>query len=485
MDFEFNKAVFTYAVSEKKIDIFKMQLKLETRELFVNYTESTSICHLAMNGCEVVIIGLCVDSYGLIEKGNIASEILQLSVPSIEAIYDFANRLGGKYAIIYSKPNECYIFGDATCSIPLYYSGNLKDGKICISPFDKMTAEYFSYSPDMRLLKMRESADPSQTMPGDLTPYKEVKALLPNQYLDMVKGEAVRVEVHLPELSFAEVIDDSVRISKNTAREFAKDYSLICPLTCGYDSRVVLSILQQITPEMECFTTSFSPNEEKSLDIKIAKEICQKENIGHKTFGYYDPPNEYIEMINKSAGLINSEQTIKEAYSYVIEAGNKARINGNIIGQIGKSSVMNCVPDSMATASFLTCKIHNRDRNCYAAMKKYIDELKKSNNCVCDLFAYENRCGRWGGQEEALYSLCGMNSLNLFNCRRLILSWISIPRKHRVNTAIHLEMIEKTNPDLLIEPFNPDDRFSFLKKNWIPYFIATFVKQIIIQYKKM
>lgn len=480
MAFDINKAVFTYTISDDKISIFKKQLELKTRRLFVNYTEFTTVYHSVTEEFEAVIIGLCVDSYGLIKRENIVSEIIQLKERSIEAVYDYANRFGGKYVIIFSTPSGCYIFGDATCSIPINYSGNLKDGKICISPFDKLTADHFGYSPDMRLLQMRNSADPSQTMPGDLTPYKQIKALLPNQYLDMITGEVVRVKVHLPKLSFDEIIDHSVQISMNTAKEFAKYYTLICPLTCGYDSRVVLSILQQINSDIECFTTAFSPCEEKSEDIRIAREICKNRKIQHKIFGYYDLPNEYLKAVNTLAGLVNSEQTIKEAYSYVAEAGNKARINGNIIGQIGKSSVMNCVPDSVVTASFLTCKIHNSDRQCNDEMKKYIADMKKSNDRICDLFAYENRCGRWGGQEEALYSLCGMNSLNLFNCRQLILFWLSIPRKQRVNTEIHLAMIQKTNPDLLNEPFNPNDRFSFVKSNWILYYIATFAKQIMI-----
>ena len=482
MIFDFNRAEFTYAVSDREMQCFSRHLALKTQELVVNHTDATAIYHSQLNGQEAVIIGLCIDTYELIEREDIASAIVGLPEQTIQAVYDFTSRLSGKYIIIYSNRTGCYLLGDATCSIPANYSGKLKDGAVCISPFDKMTAGYFGCQPDLRLLKMRESADPAQTMPGELTPYQQVRALLPNQYLDVLTGEPVRVKVEIPDLLFDDVIDQSIRLSENTAKQFAKHYSLICPLTSGYDSRAVLAVLRQVLPDIHCYTTNFASPEDESDDMRIASAICQKEGIEYTVFGYYDPPKEYTESLEKYAGLVNSSQTVKEAYSYLIDAGEKARINGNIIGQIGKSSVTNCVPDSLATASFFTCKIHNRDRECKAEMKKYADDIRNSGRQICDLFVYENRCGRWGGQEEALYSLCGMNSLNIFNSREIILSWISVARKQRIKKAIHLSMIRKTNPNLLTEPFNPDDRFSFLKNNWLFYYAATFAKQVLIRH---
>ena len=482
MVFDFNKAVFTYAISDKEIDCFNQHFIMKTRGLIVNYTDATTIYSAQAEEQEAVVVGLCIDSYEQIERENIASELIRLPKQTIEAVYAFSDRLSGKYIIIYSNPTGCYIFGDATCSIPANYSGNLEDGVFCVSPFDKMTADYFGYKPDNRLLKMRESADPAQAMPGDLTPYTQVKALLPNQYLDIVTGESIRVKVQIPDLSFDDIIDRSIILSKNITKQFSKYYNLICPVTSGYDSRVVLSILQQVISGIQCYTTNFSPSTDESDDMRIAAAICKKKGISHTIFGYYDPPKEYAKSLEQYAGLINSAQTIKEAYSYVVDAGEKARINGNIIGQIGKSSVTNCVPDSLANASFFSCKIHNRDKECKPEMKKYISEIKNSGQQLCDLFVYENRCGRWGGQEEALYSLCGMNSLNIFNSREIILSWISIPRQKRIKKFIHLSMIQKTDPDLLDEPFNPGDRFSFMKNNWVFYYIATFVKQVLIKH---
>lgn len=482
MKFDFNKAVFTYAISQEEIETFSQHLALGTQNLTINYTDATAVYHAISEECEIAIIGLCVDAYGMIDREDLASETIRSPEHTIEAVYEFSNRFGGKYVVIYSDSIGCYIFGDATCSIPINYSGSLLQGKIFISPFDRMTGEYFGYEPDPQLLKMRQSADPAQTMPGDLTPYRQVKALLPNQYLNLVTGEPIRREITVPELPFDETINRSISISKNLAKEFSKHYKIICPLTSGYDSRVVLSILREISSDPECFTTRFSTEETEDDDIRIASSLCQKEGISHRIFGIYDLPADYLASVNDAAGLINSTQTIQEAYSYLIEAGEKARINGNIIGQIGKSSVTNTVPDSLATASFLTCKIHNRDRQCRTEMEEYIGELKKSSDRICDLFAYENRCGRWGGQEEALYSICGMNSLNIFNCRELILYWISIPRKQRVKNAIHLTMIQRTNPEMMNEPFNPGDRFSFLKNNWMFYYIATYAKQMLVRH---
>ena len=134
MVFDFNRAVFTYAISNNEIDFFNQHYKMQTQELIINYTDATDIHHSMLNEQEVIIVGLCIDSYELIDRHNIAFEIANLKEKTIEAVCNFANRLSGKYIIIYSNSSACYIVGDATCSIPANYSGNLIGPKRTSTP---------------------------------------------------------------------------------------------------------------------------------------------------------------------------------------------------------------------------------------------------------------------------------------------------------------------------------------------------------------
>jgi hypothetical protein len=92
----------------------------------------------------------------------------------------------------------------------------------------------------------------------------------------------------------------------------------------------------------------------------------------------------------------------------------------------------------------------------------------------------ENRCGRWGSQWGMIYSVCGIKSLNMFNCRELILQWIALPRKLRTQKIIHKAVFSATDKRLLTIPFNPDEKYAVLKSNWILFYLATYLKQLIL-----
>src|SRR5690606_40886783 len=57
---------------------------------------------------------------------------------------------------------------------------------------------------------------------------------------------------------------------------------------------------------------------------------------------------------------------------------------------------------------------------------------------IYDLFAIENRLGRWASQGNMIYSAAGIVNLNIFNCREIIESWMQIPRrKDRKSTRLN------------------------------------------------
>lgn len=477
--FEFDQALFTYAISDRRMEKFSQHLLFESADLIINYTSKTTVLHDNTENGEIAIIGLCVDSHGKIEREDIPAFLLKQHFTSVEDVYSYCDRFAGKYVILYSNHNGSFLWGDATCSIPINYAKGSTEKTFCATPFDKMTADYFGYGLDEHLKKIRYSAEPSQAMPGELTPYKEVKALLPNQYLDIIHGKTKRVIIScgVKKQNWKKLVHHSYRLSRMIAKEYGKHYELICPITSGYDSRVVYAILKSVCSNVFCFTQMWDGFTEKTADLYIPEIICKSYGQPYEVINYVDTPEQYIKDVFENAGVYNSDRTVKEAYMYIHRFEGQARINGNIVGQIGKSSVTNTVPDIFGTARFFQCKIHNTEKSVKNELSHYIKDMKQSGKNICDLFALENRCGRWGGQEEALYSLCGMNSLNIFNCRELIKDWLAVSRKLRVNKEVHLELLRVCDEKLLQFPFNPDERFCFLKKSWILFYTATFVKQ--------
>lgn len=86
---------------------------------------------------------------------------------------------------------------------------------------------------------------------------------------------------------------------------------------------------------------------------------------------------------------------------------------------------------------------------------------------------------RWATLYSMMYSLCGVPSLNIFNCGELIDSWIALPRKKRADYYISTELLKKLDEQLLHYPVNPGDKFEWMKKNNVLFFIATYLKYFI------
>ena len=65
-----------------------------------------------------------------------------------------------------------------------------------------------------------------------------------------------------------------------------------------------------------------------------------------------------------------------------------------------------------------------------------------------DLFAVQNRCGRWAAQTSMIHSMLGVQSLVLYNCTLLIELWMTRPRELRNDKALHRYILKACAPDL-------------------------------------
>ena len=475
--FEFYEAVFTYRISNGSTALFQRCSALQQSDLRIQCTNRTQVLHACRNGREAAVIGYCIDAHGEISREDIP--VALCACETLDTAWQFCDRLAGKYIVYYADGPKVYLWGDATCSIPLNYGKNGE--RICISPFDRMTADCIGVQPDERLARLRQSADASQAMPYDWTPYREVKCLLPNQVLDVTGMQSIR----MPHVCLERVMDSkgivrrTILLSDVIMKAYEEDFDLICPLTSGYDSRAVLAIARRTIPDIPCFTIKFDGMDENAADVAIPEQICREMGLPYQEIVPIAPEDALIEEISRHAGLCNAKDRISEGIAYCTANQERARLHGDIIGQIGKSSVMNSVPDGLIGPRFLQCKIHNTDVLAREGMRAHIREIRQSGNGgdLCDLFAWESRCGRWAGQEEALYALCGMNSLSIFNCREMILLWLQIPRRQRKQSLFHKWLIAACDARLVEYPFNPDARMNAAKAYWPVFYVATFAKQ--------
>lgn len=478
---DINEAKFTYLISDHTVPAFANHYNFERLNLVINYTKETEVMTAKAGNKELVIVGFCIDSHAEIERRNIPNTLL-LENQNVEDVYSFCNRFAGKYIILYYDGADGYLWGDATCTLQINYSNSI-DLPLCVASTDKIVAETIHCQISEHMKKIRLGASLSQALPWNVTMYKEIDALLPNHYLRISDRKVIRVPLSIIYLQgkdkLSELAKQSNQTIMNIVREYFKYYRFVCPLTSGYDSRVVFSFMKESDPQIECYTFKHKGFTERTGDLSVPLDICN----------YYKQPYTVIEdlkapksdeiTVNTLAGDYQDKDFIDIAYTYNSKFKNIALVNGDIIDQIGKSLLGNAIPNILARPSYFQCKLHNCEKETKKILELQLNEINNSNNkdYIFDLFAMENRCGRWAAQVSTIYSICGITSLNIFNCRELLMKWISIPRKIRRQKWLHREMLSINDKQLLSFPFNPTDKYGFMKKNWVLFFISTYLKQ--------
>ncbi len=479
-------SIFSYYISEKKKNIPELQKEYSFGKYTV-YTDSETPFACASNDSfECALFGLAVNVLTG-EYKNLPDIILQ-SCKDIGEVIEYEKQLGGKYILLFSDKTRCFVIGDATCSIPVFYSCG--DEFVCSSNYKYVTDE-IKCLPDKALLHIRQSGDISQAMPYNITPCKEVKQLIPNHYFDIESKKAVRFINSAQDqttVSVEQATEKVLPMIENLLGFYLSKFKIYCPITSGRDSRVVLAFLLKSQKDFSCYTIKHPEHNENTQDIKIPVELCKKINIEHKLVEDVCVSDELKNSMDKLLGSENySPRTLRIAQTITEYFGDGAMINGDIIGQVGKCSLHRDIPSIFATPSYFRCKLHNYSKDAKLMLKQWIKEIKTSGEKtnLFDLFSIENRMGRWAGQTSLVYGSVGQHYLNIFNSRSIIYVWTAVKRSVRKRSMLHLALIEKTMPTLLETPFEKDESFvvRLSKSTGIAYLLSSYAKYTIEKIK--
>lgn len=472
-----SSSIFSYFISEANVNIKELPVRFQFGKYTVLTDEKTPYISYSAKNCDCIIFGLAVDLTNN-DYTNIARNVV-LNCDDISSVIRYENKLGGKYILMYRKNEKHYIMGDATCSLPLFYSKSF----MCTNNIEYIH-HLIACQSNPTLRHIRNSGDISQAMPYDVTEYTELKQLLPNHYLIMDTATSVRF-INCSEKQIALTPTQAASITKPLIKSLCEYYNamfkLYCPITSGRDSRVVLAFLAERNKNIDCYTIKHKEHSDNAPDLCIPRDLCEKLNLSHKVIEDTDVPYEFKKNIDELLGNGNySFRTLQIAKTVNEHYGDGAVINGDIIGQIGKCSLHRDIPLCFATPSYFRCKLHNYSNESKTYLKYWLNEISNSGECVnaFDLFSVENRLGRWAGQENLIYNSIGQLYLNIFNSRSIIYVWTAVPRNKRKRSAIHIELIKKELNDALCVPFEKDENIfiKLSKLNGFTYLLSSYLK---------
>ncbi len=451
---------------------------------FTLYTDAkTPLQHYEHSGRELIIFGYAVNVISGQSEG-LAQTILA-ATENFSEVVEYEKNLGGKYVIFYAENGRCYCMGDATCSVPVFYSVGMQDFVCCGNP--KMIIDNFDLTPDKYLQEIRDSGPLNQAMPYDVTPYKEIKQLIPNHYLDFESEKAVRFincATAQKEISPEKAAEITAPMIENITKMYLSDFDIYCPLTSGRDSRVVYAFLKKLEGKVNSYTIwkdSFKKDgQDWDVPVALAKladgkhEQIQKESVTPEMKRAMD---EILGENGYPEDAFVLSVTVNKHY------GKYATLEGDIIGQVGKCSLHRDIPLFLATPAYFRCKLHNYSDGAKKLLKEWMKDIKSVGEKVnvFDLFSVENRLGVWASHTHMIRNTMGQAYFNIFNSRSIIYVWTAVDRAKRMKSEIHVELIKKTAPELLEIPFEKDKSglVNLAKSNALVFYGASFAKYYV------
>jgi hypothetical protein len=397
---------------------------------------------------------------------------------SVYDVFEVTYRLGGRWIIIFDDGKDTLLFNDATGLRQVFYTQENSPWLLCASQpkimaeqlglsFDRDAEEEFIHSRYFRETK-------EIWWPGDSSPFKEIRLLLPNHYLDLNKGTSHRYWPNkwIPKLSLEEGIEKGSELLQKLMFSANERFDLAFTLTAGWDTRVLLSASRQVSKDMYFLTLMYDGLTEESRDIKISSRLLAKLGLEHhvgRCPAAMSP--EFEAVYNRNVSLPHWNWGLIAQGLFENLPKNRVCVRGAISSEIVKlfasyhqRALARSKDKNVINAGVLSLLGGEDFRgNAFAVREfdKWLSEAKRPaevcNVNILELFGWEEMTGSWQAMSQ-LETDIACEQFIPYNCRELLTILTSVDRKYRLHPThkLYAGIIKKLWPEVLSEPINPD-----------------------------
>jgi len=378
---------------------------------------------------------------------------------SFEVLESRMVSLAGRWIIIISleQEEEVRLYPDPG-GLKSAYIFNKEGSETWVASQPALLAEVFRIKKSEDLIK-RYYAMPNNyasSWPVDVTPYPDVRRLLPNHYVDIVRGNVKRFwprsELRRYDLDHAaEIIRETL---KGIIQCLISRGRTVVPLTAGYDSRVLFACFLEYRNAIE-FCTMRDPLT-GCADRYIPQRLGELFNI---------PVNLYmVEPCDASfwrALMINTDDMVRDkAMHWLYSIGIRYRNSFVVTGGMGEIARCLYYKDgehpSPITAEYLA-RISWCADNAVAiqGFDAWLQRIpRRSTISALDLFYLENRVGNWMSLCSTAWDMV-CEIIPAYNCRRIIEVALGVDVSYRKQPHLLMRRIcEMASPQMLSVPFN-------------------------------
>ena len=414
--------------------------------------------------------------------------------------------LTGVYCTGLILQDGAYISNDCT-GMQIVYYGSV-GGRLYVSSHSKLVADLLGLkqSPYIeRLVGSRYYHYMGTWLPGDLSPFPELRRLVPNHFIHAASDGQMKAIRFFPLTPIREdtdesYFDDTIRelssLMHTTLALYAEKWpqkKVAISITGGRDSTTTLACANGLYDRFHFF--SYISNEPERVDAVAAQKICQHLGLEHET---YIIPNDaasisdldaFAIVLECNAGCIgkNNPNDVRKRLYFIQNPKFDIEIK-SWVNELGRGSQYvkynKTKFPKKPTASYCRAlykihvsprMIHDTDQVFRAYLKKYYSDDLLQNNPWMELFWWEF-C--WSGGEGIFLTAEHRTSYEIaipYNNRRYVAKMLTVPADQRRKDAIPIGIIKHMNPEIaktgvVIKDIEHTDKRALLMRAYLDVF---------------
>lgn len=381
--------------------------------------------------------------------------------------------LAGRYALIYRDDTTFTVLHDPLGLREIYYCTELNrvifgsqpnlieafsDPKLGVTQ-NQSILDFYAH--DMKQVRS------GRLWVGDETYYQGVKHLMPNHYLDI---HSLITKRYWPNRRLEKMkMDTAVKLVcgylQGVLKAVTCRYDVMMAVTSGIDSRSLLAASREVSDCIYYFINKQLPLTDKSLDIRIPRNMFDKLKI---PFHIHDVPNAEDEEFKKvflNNVFMSTDLILPTIYNVYFKY-HQNRVNLLGVGEIGRD-YYGAAPRNL-TGYYLARNLKFK-RSVYATTQceKWLRETRvvaeTYNIDIMRLFLWEGLLATWGavGNSE---SDIAIEEFDPYDSHYIYEIMLSVDRDQG---DLFEAMFKEMWPELLEFPFNPPETVSDWIKHWL------------------
>ena len=387
------------------------------------------------------------------------------------AFYNVFNQLTGIFTYFRYKNGVFTVIGDPTCMQTNFYYAD--GGKVAISSHTNLLNEvlHLDWDPYVRhLVSYKLFKLLGNSLPGDLTQFKNVRRMVPNfEYRFDKDGVSISRFFcpHKEQVTVDKIVDGASDILHKNLQLIAEKWDKpAISMTGGCDSKTTLSCANGLYDKYSYF--SYRSSEAEQVDADAAKVICNALGLTHKTYVIPENDAEVSDVAetgkllrwntgdirNSNSNDIRKRAFFKKTFDYDVEVKSWAseigrayyskRFNGRT--NFGSAPT----PRKMTTCYkffFHDRKLVKQTDAVFAEYAKQFFQSDKEHPIEWqDQFFWEFRVPSWNGLVITGEHRYSFDITIPYNNRLLLNLLLSAPIESRISDEVYKRIRTKMNP---------------------------------------